>query len=74
MKRQLNIPQPDDWISLATIGDLKKYIKDLPDDLPIYQYQNDTAYDLEVYKGDIECIEHSGRIHTQTGLWFEVDG
>jgi hypothetical protein len=66
-----------DEVALNTIGDVRKFINSIPtnmDDLPAKLFCMDTTYDMD---GDVrvqDCIEHSGKRWTFTGLIFTHRG
>ena len=63
--------------TIKTIGDLRKLIKDQPDDLPVYLFRvvgYDTVYPVEAGIFTQECIEHSGLRHEKTGLIIQSEG
>jgi hypothetical protein len=70
-------PYTETATPLRTVGDVRRLIGGLSDDLPVYIfgiYGYDTIYDAEGEYKTQECIEHGGRVHKVTGLIIQVEG
>lgn len=61
-------------MEIKTVGDIKKLIKDMPDDTKAYIFQFDTVYDVDMEYRKQVCHEHNGKKWEAEGLMIEVDG
>lgn len=63
---------------IKTIGELKAYLMDKPDDAPIYLFGvgvGSCVYDISVDYRIQDCTEHNGRKWTtKESLIIEIDG
>jgi len=56
--------------------DLKRIIKNLPDDCPVYLWDvgiGGTVYNVAAEYREEECVEHSGKHHIKKGLMIESE-
>jgi hypothetical protein len=70
-------PYTDTATNLETVGDVRRLIAGVPDDLPVYLFGHagyDTVYGIEAEVKVQGCIEHSGYQHEKVGLIFQVEG
>lgn len=57
-----------DYIEIKTIGDLKEFIKDLPEEEEVFLFNGGTAYPANLFHGEMKSCEHNTRHYMAKGL------
>ncbi len=65
---------------IVTVGDLKKYLADVPDDLPVYEFNGLVGRGLEVRTGQVTQVKgrsvvvHYHPKHPGKAVWAVILG
>jgi hypothetical protein len=61
-------------MKIKNIKELKKLIENAPDNCPVYFWNGESVFDIDIEYDLKECTEHNGYKHKKNGFMIEVDG
>jgi len=65
-------PVTDNETVILTVGDLRRFLEGIPDDVQVFEFFADQAYRLMVEHKIQQCMSDRGQTYDVTGLIFQM--